>query len=293
MAIKKALCKACDALSGVPLIGAILKPKPRVAIVRLSGIITEGNTRKATINHKSFEKIFEEAFDVFDAKAVLLIINCPGGSPAQCALIGDQIRRLAEEKEVPVYAFIEDVAASGGYWLACAAEEIYATDASIVGSIGVISASFGFKELIEKYGVERRVYTSGKQKSFLDPFMEEKPADVKRLKALQADMHEIFINWVKDRRGDKLNGKDSEMFEGQFWLAPEALELGIIDGMAEAKSFAKKKFGEEIKFSEFGPEKKLIPSLLGTESKLSATASLAEDAIDTIEAKSIWGRYGL
>lgn len=292
MSIKKAVCKSCDVLGHIPVIGGIFKPKPRVAVIRLAGVLTDSGSRRATINHKSFEKIITDAFGEFDLKAVLLVINCPGGAPAQCALIGDQIRKLAEEKDVPVYAFVEDVAASGGYWLACAANEIYATRASIVGSIGVISASFGFHELMSKYGVERRVHSSGKQKSFLDPFMEEKPGDVKRLKALQSDMHTIFIDWVKERRGNTLTGKDSELFEGQFWLAPEAVEKGLIDGLGEARSFAKDKFGEDIKIVEFGPDKKLIPSLIGADAKL-GTSSLAEDAIDTIEAKSVWGRYGL
>lgn len=292
MGLKKTLCKTCAALGDVPIIGGLFKPKPKVAVMRLSGILSESNARRGSFSHKTTEKMIEEAFDTLKLQGVLLIINCPGGAPAQCSLIGDHIRRLADEKKVPVYAFVEDVAASGGYWLACAADEIYANDTSIVGSIGVISASFGFQELIGKYGVERRVHTSGKQKSFLDPFMEEKPVDVKRLKAIQSDMHEIFINWVKLRRADKLEGKDSELFEGEFWLAPQALQYGLIDGMGEARSFAKEKFGEDIKFKEFGPDKKLLPSLLGTDAKLSG-ASLAEDAIDTIEAKSIWGRYGL
>ncbi|MBL4803395.1 MAG: S49 family peptidase [Alphaproteobacteria bacterium] len=293
MTIKKAICKTCVALGNVPVIGGLFKPKPKVAVIRLSGILSESNARRGSFSHKTTEKMIEDAFDTYDLKGVLMIINCPGGAPAQCSLIGDHIRSLADKKNVPVYAFVEDVAASGGYWLACAADEIYTNDTSIVGSIGVISASFGFQELIGKYGVERRVHTAGKQKSFLDPFMDEKPADVKRLKGIQSDMHEIFINWVKTRRADKLDGKDSELFEGQFWLAPKALKLGLIDGFGEARSFAKDKFGETIKFKEFGPDKKLLPSLLGTESKLPSGASLAEDAIDTIEAKSIWGRYGL
>lgn len=291
MAIKKTICNTCAALGNIPVIGGLFKPKPKVAVIRLSGVLSESTSRRGTFSHRTTEKMIEDAFDTFKLQGVLLIINCPGGAPAQCSLIGDHIRRLADEKKVPVYAFVEDVAASGGYWLACAADEIYANNTSIVGSIGVISAGFGMQNLIEKYGVERRVHTSGKQKSFLDPFLEEKPADVKRLKAIQSDMHEIFINWVKSRRTDKLEGKDSELFEGQFWLAPQAKDYGLIDGFGEARSFAKDKFGEKIKFKEFGPDKKLLPSLLGTDTKLGA--SIAEDAIDTIEAKSIWGRYGL
>ena len=202
MGVKTTVCKTCDVIGNIPIIGGIFKPKPRVSVIRLSGVIADSGPGRPGISHNKYEKYIEHAFDEFDLKAVLLVINSPGGSPAQSALIGDQIRRLSEEREVPVYAFVEDVAASGGYWLACAAEEIYANETSIIGSIGVISASFGFKELIEKHGVERRLHTSGKNKSFMDPFMAEKPADVKRLKELQWDLHETFIGWVKDRRGD-------------------------------------------------------------------------------------------
>lgn len=289
MGVKKAVCKTCDTVGNIPIIGGIFKPKPKVAIIRMSGVIADGGPGRPGISHNKYEKYIEHAFDEFDLKAVLLVINSPGGSPAQSALIGDQIRRLAEECDVPVYAFVEDVAASGGYWLACAADEIYANETSIIGSIGVISASFGFKELIEKHGVERRVHTSGKNKSFMDPFISEKPADVKRLKELQWDLHETFIGWVKDRRGEKLEGTDNQLFDGKFWSAKKALELGLIDGFSSAKRFAKAKFGDDIKFAEFGPEKKLVTSLIGGRLK----NSIAEDAIDALETRAMWGRYGL
>lgn len=289
MSVAKKVCQVCDTISAIPVVGSLLKPKPRVSVLRLSGIIADSGPGRGGISHHKYEKFIEYAFDEFDLKAVLLVINSPGGSPAQSALIGDHIRRLADEKEVPVYAFVEDVAASGGYWLACAADEIYANETSIVGSIGVISSSFGFKDLIEKYGVERRVHTSGKNKSFMDPFADEKPADVKRLKEIQWELHETFIGWVKDRRGEKIKGKDSELFDGRFWTAKAALDLGLVDGFSSAKRFATAKFGEDIKFREFGPEKKLVPSLLGSSIK----NSIAEDAIETLERKAIWGRYGL
>lgn len=289
MSVKTKICEACDAVSGLPVIGGLLKPKPKVAIIRLSGVIADHGMRKGGINHHRYDKIIEDAFDVYDLQAVALVINSPGGSPAQSALIGDHIRRLADEKDIPVYAFVEDVAASGGYWLACAADEIYANETSIVGSIGVISAGFGLQDFIERHGVERRVYTAGKNKSFLDPFIEEKPADVKRLKDIHGELHESFIDWVKLRRAEKLKGKDTDLFEGQFWTAKTALGMGVIDGFGEAKSFAREKFGEEIKFAEFGPEKKFVASLLGTDMK----SSLAEDAIETLETKAVWNRYGL
>ena len=289
MTIKTSICKACDTISKIPVIGGIFKPKPKVSVIRFSGVIADAGMKRGGISHQKFRPFIEAAFDEFDLKAVLLVINSPGGSPAQSQLIGDHIRRLAEDKEVPVYAFIEDVAASGGYWLACAADEIYGVESSIAGSIGVISAGFGFKDLIERYGVERRVYTAGKDKSFLDPFVDEKPADVKRLKALQSDLHEVFKDWVRERRGERLTGPDKDIFEGQFWTASAAQELGIIDGLAEARSFAKEKFGDEIKFAEFGPEKKLVQSLLGADVK----TNMAEDLAEALETKAAWGRFGI
>ncbi len=289
MTIKTKICKTCDTVGNLPIIGGIFKPKPKVAILRLSGVIADAGMKRGGISYHKYRPYIDEAFDVFDLKAVALVINSPGGSPAQSQLIGDHIRRLADEKEVPVYAFIEDVAASGGYWLACAADEIYGVSSSIAGSIGVISASFGFKDLIEKHGVERRIYTSGKDKSFLDPFTEEKPADVKRLKGLQADMHEIFKDWVRERRGERLTAADKDVFEGQFWTAEHAIELGIMDGLGEVRSFSKEKFGDAIKFAEFGPEKKLMPSLIG----LDAKATIPEDIAEAIETKTAWGRFGI
>ena len=169
MGLGNILAKTGDALGNAPLIGSLLKPKDKIAVLRLSGVIADGG-RRNSISHSRYEKLIDEAFETYNLKALCLIINSPGGSPAQSALISNQIRRLAKEKKIPVYAFIEDVAASGGYWLALAADHIYALPCSIVGSIGVISASFGFQELINRYGVERRVHTSGKEKGFLDPF---------------------------------------------------------------------------------------------------------------------------
>ena len=229
MSIKTFINGLRDDLKDVPVLGALLTPKPKVAVIRMSGVIADGSGRKETISYNAYKDLITKAFEIHKLQAVALVINSPGGSPAQSALIGKLIRDLAEEKEVPILAFVEDVAASGGYWLACAADEIYALDVSIVGSIGVISASFGLKELAERYGVERRIHTSGKEKSFLDPFLEEKPADVKRLKGLQRELHDRFIEWVVTRRGDRLTGSDKELFEGAFWTGARAKELGLID----------------------------------------------------------------
>ena len=289
MTVKTAVCKTCDAIGNIPVIGGIFKPKPKVAILRLSGVIADAGMKRGGISYHKYRSFIDDAFDVFDLKAVALVINSPGGSPAQSQLIGDHIRRLADEKEVPVYAFVEDVAASGGYWIACAADEIYGVSSSITGSIGVISASFGFQELIAKHGVERRIQTAGKQKSFMDPFTDIKPEDVKRLKALQGDMHDIFKDWVRERRSDRLTGVDKDVFEGQFWTSSEAIDLGIIDGLGEVRSFSKEKFGDDIKFAEFGPEKKFVPSLLGTDIK----GSLPDDIAEALETRAAWGRYGV
>ena len=294
MSVKKALCKTCDAIGDWPVIGGIFKPKPTVAVIRFSGVIADAGMKRGGISHHKYRQHIEDAFDVFDLKAVALIINSPGGSPAQSQLIGDMIRRLADEKEVPVYAFIEDVAASGGYWLACAADEIYGVSSSIAGSIGVISASFGFQDFIAKHGVERRIQTAGKQKSFMDPFTEIDPEDVKRLKGLQTDLHDLFKDWVRERRGARLNADEKEIFEGQFWTADQAVTYGIIDGIAETRSFASEKFGKDIRFKEFGPDRGLVSSLLGgADAKIAGTSSLPDDIAEAVETKATWGRFGL
>lgn len=298
MGFKKSISTGLTYLGEVPVIGGIFKPKEKVAIIRFSGVIADQGMRRNSISHERYLGLIEDAFELHKLQAVALAINCPGGSPAQSALIGNSIRRLAEEKNIPVLAFTEDVAASGGYWLACAADEIYAQESSIVGSIGVISASFGFQDLIARYGIERRVHTSGKNKGFLDPFQEEKPEDVKRLKGLQQDIHDIFKDWVRSRRGEKLNADEKTIFEGQFWTAATALSYGIIDGVGDLRSVCKERYGKEIKFVDLSPDRGFFASLFS--SKLSNSgllqqggASLAQDMIDTAEERAIWGRYGL
>ncbi len=285
--MKKILRKCGAALGKAPVIGPVFEPKPKIAVIRMSGIITDTASRKATISLSHFEKPLEEAFDIPHLEAVALVINSPGGSPAQSELLGNTIRRLAEEADKPVLAFVEDVAASGGYWLACAADEIYAAETSIVGSIGVISASFGFQDFIEKYGVERRVHTAGKEKSFLDPFKPENPTDIKRLKTIQAELHESFKNWVSQRRAEHLKGADKDLFEGQFWTAPKAQELGIIDGIGGMKAVCRAKLGEDVKFIDLSPGKGFFSELIG------ADLSLSRDLLNTAEERSLWARYGL
>lgn len=258
-----------------------LKSDPSVAVVRLSGVIANGS--RGSLSDEGIGPVLTKAFSRGKPAAVALIINSPGGSPVQSALIGARIRRLAAEKNVPVIAFVEDVAASGGYWLAAAADEIYADPSSIVGSIGVISASFGVHEFIERHGVQRRVYTAGKSKSMLDPFTPEKPQDVKRLKALLEDIHENFIDHVKDRRGAKLDA-ESDLFTGEIWLAKRASALGLIDGIGHMEVMMKKRFGDKVKFRRYGPKKSIL-SRFG--------ARVVNDALDGIEERAAFAQFGL
>ncbi|MFP4314348.1 MAG: S49 family peptidase [Alphaproteobacteria bacterium] len=292
MGLKNSLCKLCDKAQNVPVIGGILKARPKVAVIRFSGVIADSTMKRGGISHARFEKTIENAFDLHKLQAVVLLINSPGGSPAQSSLIADQIKTLAKEKDVPVYAFAEDVAASGGYWLACAADKIYAQPSSIIGSIGVISAGFGFQDFIAKHNIERRVYTSGKDKGFLDPFLEEKPADVKRLKTLQSEIHDQFKDWVRERRGEHLKAEDKDLFEGQFWTATIALEKGLIDGLGDYKTIIKDAHGEDIKFKELKADKS-ITSYLAPGSKIGLPASWSDDLLETLESRAIWNRYGL
>ena len=290
MGIKHTIGDIREFLKDIPLLGDMIAPKPIVSVIHLSGIIAEGGGRKQTINYADYKDLIGDAFESYNLKAVALIINSPGGSPAQSALIANLIRDLAEEKEVPVLAFVEDVAASGGYWLACAADEIYACDVSIVGSIGVISASFGLKELAERYGVERRIHTSGKDKSFLDPFLDEKPADVKRLKAIQKELHDSFKNWVSARRGNHLKGENKDLFEGAFWTGESAKSLGLIDDIGDIRTICREKYGEEVKFIDFEPSRGFIQSLVSGKTE---NTNLPQDIVNIIENKSMWARYGL
>jgi signal peptide peptidase SppA len=230
--------------------------------------------------------LLEDAYELPEINAVALIINSPGGTPVQAALIANKIRDLSKANKVKTYAFIEDVAASGGYWLACAADEIYVQDASIIGSIGVVSAGFGFDKLIEKHNIERRVYTAGDNKTMLDPFQPEKPADVKRIKAIQKDIHNQFIDWVKLRRGDKLKGSDKKLFNGDVWVGDQAIELGLVDGGAEMQAFMKKKFGKQAKFIHFANYKGMLANLMGTKKNIEPS-----EVIETLDTYLNWNRF--
>lgn len=276
----------------IPLVNQLLEKKGKVAVIRMAGVIADSaNVRRSGISYQKFSKVIDKAFDVKPLKAVALVINSPGGAPAQCSLITAQIRKLAEDKEVPVYAFVEDVAASGGYWIACAAEEIYAQESSVVGSIGVISAGFGFEDFIDKHNIKRRVHTSGTDKSFLDPFLPEHDKDVKRLKALQADIHDSFKKWVKERRGERLNGTDKTLMEGAFWTGLQAMEKGIIDGIGDMKTVMKSKFEDKVRFIDCSPEKKLLSALPFGGGD--AQGNWVQMALDSAEDRATWSRFGL
>lgn len=275
----------------IPFIGEYLNPTDKVVVLRMAGVIADSSQmRRAGINYHKFKEAIEKAFDVPRAKAVAIVINSPGGAPAQCSIISSAIQKLSNDKKIPVYTFIEDVAASGGYWLACLGDEIYAQSTSIVGSIGVISSGFGLDEFIKSHDITRRIYTSGRDKSFLDPFKPEKADDVARLKSIQADMHETFKDWVRQQRGIRLNGDDSTLMEGGFWTGRAAHELGLIDGIGDVTSVMREKFGDDIRFVDCSPEKKSwITSLLPFgEARIDIG-----DVLDKAEERTIWSRFGL
>ncbi|MQP63895.1 S49 family peptidase [Niveispirillum sp. SYP-B3756] len=267
---------------------------PIVAAIRLSGVIAASSVARRGLSLEALAEPIERAFALPDVSAVALIINSPGGSPVQSALIAGRIRQLSAEKSVPVLAFVEDVAASGGYWLACAADEIVADPASIVGSIGVISAGFGFQQAIARLGVERRVYTSGTSKSMLDPFQPEKPEDVAHLKGLQEEVHDGFRQWVRARRGARLAGQDeASLFSGAFWSGARAKELGLVDRLGDMRSTLRERFGEKVRIQVVNPTRRAgLGRFIGLDSRV-LSADLADGLIDAAEQRSIYARFGL
>lgn len=276
-------------LAQIPL-PFLQKPAPVVAILSLEGVIGSSSRFSAALNLAGVEEKIDQAFEVKNVKAVALAVNSPGGSPVQSELIMRRIQKISQEKKIPVYAFAEDVAASGGYLISLAAEEIYAHEASIVGSIGVISTGFGYSKAIEKIGVERRIYAAGDNKSILDPFQPEKDKDVKLLKELQKEIHDFFKNLVKERRGDRLKGIQKIMFSGQFWAGKEAMKLGLVDGIGDIHSVMKEKLGDKTKFKRVKEEKGFIKSLLGMGM---AKPRISDEILGTLESRSLWERFGL
>jgi signal peptide peptidase SppA len=267
---------------------------PIIPVVRLSGPIGAVMPLRTGLAMSSVAPLLERAFSVPGARAVALVINSPGGSAAQSHLIFKRIRALAEEKKLPVIAFVEDAAASGGYMIACAADEIYADPASIVGSIGVVSASFGFHELIERIGIERRVHTAGKSKAMLDPFRPENPDDVVRLKGLQRQIHDVFVGLVRDRRGEKLNDSYDDLFSGAFWVGAEALDLGLIDGLGDIRTILRQRFGEKVRFRMIEPARPpLLGRLLGRRSLGQSSLIDPGEIVGALEERAAWARLGL
>ena len=275
------------------------KKVPQVAVIKLTGVIAASSPLRKGLNLQGIETHLYDAFSNKRTTAVALVLNSPGGSPVQSDLIQKRVRDLGQEFKKPIYVFCEDVAASGGYWIALAGDEIYANASSIIGSIGVVSAGFGFKEAIGKLGIERRIYSTGPNKGMLDPFEDEDPKHVERLKNLQEEIFTLFREWVLSRRGSKLNGAHEELFSGAFWTGVKAKELGLIDGLGELREIMQDRFGEDVLFKNYAPKTGFLSKLgLGSESvsgisKDFTINSMLPDAMEWIEQRATWGRFGL
>lgn len=270
---------------------------PVVPVLRFSGPIGMATPLRPGLSLASYAGAIEKAFSLSKLPGVAVVINSPGGSPVQSNLIFKRLRQLAAEKNKKVYVFCEDVAASGGYFLAIAGDEIYADPSSIVGSIGVVSRSFGFVELIDRMGVERRVYTAGANKNQLDPFLPEDADDVSRLKAIQKDVHDVFIGLVKERRLGKLKAPDDELFSGAFWSAAKAVEFGLIDGITDIRSKMQDVFGSKVRLKVVEPERGGLLSRLrrvpGASGLGNGGLAFADDLVSAIEARTLWSRFGI
>jgi signal peptide peptidase SppA len=279
------------------LIVPVLKVVP---VLRFFGPIGLATPLRPGLTLATSATAIEQAFNLSKLPTVAITINSPGGSAVQSHLIFRRVRQLAEEKKKTVYAFCEDVAASGGYFLALSGDEIYADPSSIIGSIGVISASFGLDKMIAKLGIERRVYTSGDNKGALDPFQAENADDIERLKAIQKDVHDVFIGIVKNRRAARLEGPDAELFSGAFWSAAKALQLGLIDGVSDLRSKMRELYGERVKLRPLPlmsggwlSRMRRMPNLSRLGAGGALPLALADDLVSAIEARALWSRYGL
>jgi serine protease SohB len=286
-----------------PVIPKRWRGLPLVPVVRLSGVIGFATPLKPGLTLAGLARALDRAFGMGKPKAVALVINSPGGSAVQSHLIYRRIRQLAEEKSVPVIAFVEDVAASGGYMIACAADEIVCDPSSIVGSIGVVGATFGFPEALQKLGIERRVYTAGDKKVTLDPFLPENPEDVARLKTIQREIHETFIGLVRTSRGARLTGPENTLFSGEYWAAKTALGYGLIDRLGDLRAVLRDRFGDDVMTPLVSAERGLFgrrtPGVGAAEPARwpdfgpNLASGFAEDIVSTIEARAMWARYGL
>jgi signal peptide peptidase SppA len=270
-----------------------------VPVVRLSGLIGAVTPLRPGMSLSGVARTLERAFAIKHAKAVALVINSPGGSPVQSRQIYLRIRQLAAEKKLPVLVFVEDVAASGGYMIACAGDEIFCDPSSILGSIGVVGGSFGFQELIKKVGVERRLYTAGEHKAMLDPFLPENPDDVARLKALQREVHAIFIALVKQSRGDRLKGADDVLFTGEYWAGETSVSFGLADAIGDLRSTLRARYGDKVLTPVIAPPSGLLAGLFGRKSagagtltSLEGIAGLPDELISALESRAIWAKFG-
>lgn len=276
-----------------PVLPKHMRPAvPLVPVVRLSGAIGMGSPLKPALTLASAAPLLERAFAMGRAKEVAIVINSPGGAPVQSHLIYRRIRSLAEQHGRKVTVFVEDVAASGGYMIACAGDEIIADPSSIVGSIGVVSSGFGFTGLIEKLGVERRVHTSGNSKAILDPFQPEKPEDVERLKTIQKDVHEDFIGLVKERRAGALDAGDETLFSGAFWTGRQGLLLGIVDRLGDLRQVMRERYGDDVVLQPVGASRGFMLRRMMPRNG-SLVAGLADEAVNSLETRALWARYGL
>lgn len=266
-----------------------------VPVVRLSGTIGAVTPLRPGLTLSGVSRLLEKAFETKRAKAVALVINSPGGSPVQSRQIYARIRQLADEKKIPVLVFVEDVAASGGYMIACAGDEIFCDPSSILGSIGVIGGTFGFQDLIKKVGIERRIYTSGDHKSSLDPFLPENPDDVARLKAIQREIHDSFIDLVKRSRGARLQGEEDFLFSGEYWAGERSVKLGLADGIGDVRSVLRARYGARVRMPVIAPKSGLLSTLAGKKPGAGAMigAGFADELISALEARALWARYGL
>jgi signal peptide peptidase SppA len=274
----------------------LLGDLPLVPVVRLSGVIGLSTPLKPGLTLANVARPLERAFGMRKARAIALLINSPGGSPVQSHLIYRRIRQLAAEKKLRVIAFAEDVAASGGYMIACAADEIICDSSSIVGSIGVVGGSFGFAKLMDKLGIERRLYTSGEHKAMLDPFLPENPEDVDRLKAVQREIHEGFIELVKQSRGGRLKGPEQTLFSGEYWTGSTAVALGLADGIGDLRSVMRERFGEDVATPLISSPRSWLgrpQAGVAILQQLSQQNGFAQEMISALEERAIWSRYGL